>query len=344
MTAYSQTQPGAAAGLLSQAPPLVEEGLQRVRSVMERWIASELPAVQELCRRLEGYQGKMLRPTLALLSGAAFADEPEQPLCEDLIVIAAVVEMVHLATLVHDDVLDEAVTRRKGASINQLCGNETAVILGDYLISRSFHLCSTLPSSVPALRIGQTTGRVCEGELLQLRHRGDFDLDEATYFAIIERKTGSLVGAACELGAWASGASEEQAAAAKRYGELVGTAFQIRDDLLDLTGEERVVGKTLGRDLAKGKLTLPVIHHLRIASEERRRGTLALLKQALGDKTGETVRRAMRQALAETGSIEHAEAAARRCVEQAQATLPCPAGPSRAALLELAEAVLTRSW
>jgi len=344
MTAHSQTRPQAALPLLSHAPQLVEEGLEQVRSLMERWIASELPAVQELCRQLEGYQGKMLRPTLALLSGAAFVDQPEQAPPEDLVVIAAVVEMVHLATLVHDDVLDEAVTRRKGASINQLCGNETAVILGDYLISRSFHLCSTLPTSVPARRIGQTTGRVCEGELLQLRHRGDFALDERTYFAIIERKTGSLVGTACELGAWACQASQEQAAAARRYGELVGTAFQIRDDLLDLTGEERVVGKTLGRDLAKGKLTLPVIHHLQQASPRRRAASLALLEQALAGGADETLRRSVRQALEETGSIDHAATAAQRRIEQAKETLACPHGPCREALLELADAVLTRTW
>src|SRR3954463_13883702 len=150
-------------------------------------LKSELACVNTLVKHVSRFRGKMLRPTLVLLTGKACGE-----LSDAHTVIATVVEMVHMATLVHDDVLDEAELRRKGATINHLRGNEAAVLLGDYLISHSFHLCSGLQSQVASRLIGRTTNIVCEGELLQLDNRGNLDLDEETYFQIIERKTASL--------------------------------------------------------------------------------------------------------------------------------------------------------
>ncbi|GIW74173.1 MAG: hypothetical protein KatS3mg103_0695 [Phycisphaerales bacterium] len=150
------------------------------------------------------------------------------------------------------------------------------MILGDYLIAGAYHLCSTLERQDAALRIARASMVVCSGELLQLDRRGDWSLDEATYFEIIDRKTAELIAAACELGAAASGADGPAVAALERFGRLVGMAFQVRDDLLDLTGRQEVVGKSVGRDARKGKPTLPIIHHLAHCPPQERAHSLAL--------------------------------------------------------------------
>ncbi len=315
-------------------------GLSRVEEIFERQLRSELPPVEDLCRHVERYRGKMLRPTMTLLAGLAAAPaDAAEPLTEAHLTLAAVTEMVHVATLVHDDVLDDAETRRGGATINNLRGNEAAVILGDYLIARSFHLCSSLESQFAALLIGEITSRVCEGELLQLHHRDDYSLDEATYEEIIRRKTASLIGVACELGAWLSGANEDLRRRLRDFGVCIGVAFQIRDDLLDITGDERVVGKSLGKDLEKGKLTLPLIHHLAVATPARRGETLALLE----DYSSPRDHAAVLAALKATGSLEHALSAAARFVAEARAALTAlRPSPARALLEDLAQAVLSR--
>ena len=169
------------------------QGLTRVEVRFNRQLDSTIEPVAALCRYLERYRGKMLRPTLTLVSGlCASGREDAGAITDDHVTIAAVVEMIHMATLVHDDVLDEASIRRGGQTVNALAGNEAAVILGDYLISRSFHLCSQLATQDTALRIGEITSTVCEGELLQLHHRGNLELDEETYFKIIDRKTADV--------------------------------------------------------------------------------------------------------------------------------------------------------
>ncbi|MFM8640421.1 MAG: polyprenyl synthetase family protein, partial [Planctomycetota bacterium] len=249
------------------APPLANLAslLDEVGRTFERQLARDLPPVNTLCRHVERYRGKMLRPTMVFLCGSAFG-----PVGERHVSVAATCEMIHMATLVHDDVLDEADVRRKGQTINRLRGNEVAVMLGDYLISNAFHLCSRVGDPALNLRLGEVTNTLCEGELLQLSHRDDLSLDEPTYFEIVRRKTAVLIGVCCELGGRLSGAPEPAVAALGRFGERLGTAFQVQDDLLDLEGREDVVGKSLGRDLEKGKLTLPVIVHLAGGAGARR--------------------------------------------------------------------------
>ena len=190
---------------LSQLAPLLAE----VGKAFERQLASDLPPVNTLCRHVERYRGKMLRPTMVFLCGQAFG-----PVGERHVIVAATCEMIHMATLVHDDVLDEAEVRRKGHTVNHLRGNEVAVMLGDYLISNAFHLCSRAGDPALNLRLGEVTNTLCEGELVQLSHRDDLSLDERTYFEIVRRKTAVLIGACCELGAQLSGAPADARAAA----------------------------------------------------------------------------------------------------------------------------------
>ncbi len=169
--------------------------------------------------------------------------------------------MIHTATLVHDDVLDEADLRRHVPTVNAGWGNTVSILLGDMLFTHAFHLTSTVDARACRL-IGDATNRVCAGELRQACERGNLQLSESEYFAMIEGKTAALTECSARLGALYAGASEETANALGSFGQALGIAFQIADDLLDLLGEEATVGKTLGTDLEQRKLTLPVIHSL----------------------------------------------------------------------------------
>lgn len=241
------------------AVPLTS-ALEDVAGVFEGQLASDYPAVSDLCDHVSRYRGKMLRPTLTLLSGvAALKGDVEILGNPDLLRLSAVVEMIHMATLVHDDILDEADDRRGGATVNRLRGNETAVMLGDYLISNAFHLAASIGDADLTERLGRVTNTLCEGELVQLHHRDDLGLDFRTYLEIIRRKTAVLVGACGRLGGRVVGGEESTCEALGRFGEHLGVAFQVIDDILDLEGDLETVGKSVGRDLEKGKLTLPMI-------------------------------------------------------------------------------------
>ncbi|MHC4869021.1 MAG: polyprenyl synthetase family protein [Planctomycetota bacterium] len=313
------------------------DALAEVEAIFETQLLSDFPAVNELCRHVERYRGKRLRPTLVLLSGlAASGADRERGLSHRHRVLGAVVEMIHMATLVHDDVLDEADVRRRGATVNRLRGNETAVMLGDYLISNAFHLCSSLDDPGINLELGSVTNTVCEGELLQLHHRDDLSLDEATCIEIVRRKTAALVAGACRLGGRLAGADAERERALAAFGEATGIAFQIQDDLLDLAGDAEVVGKTLGRDLDKGKLTLPSVLHLASSGPERREAMLdAIARRDAG---------ALRRELAEHGGVEIARTRAAAFIFEAKEHLATlPESPARDLLASLAEAVIHRN-
>src|SRR3954464_12136702 len=263
MTTSTRTTPSISA-TLSQLTECIRPQLEAVEKLFHQELSSDLKCVNALVKHVSRFRGKMLRPMLVLLSGRACGETTDAHT-----VLATVVEMVHMATLVHDDVLDEAELRRKGATINHLRGNEAAVMLGDYLISHSFHLCSSLDSQFASRIIGRTTNQVCEGELLQIDNRNNLNLDEETYLQIISRKTASLCATCCLLGAKYAAAGEVRMSQLELYGLSLGTAFQIQDDILDIVGDPTTVGKTLGLDLEKGKLTLPIIHYLRTAPADK---------------------------------------------------------------------------
>lgn len=319
----------------------LERELAEVTRIFERQLASDLSAVNGLCRHVEQYRGKMLRPTLVLLSGlAACGEDHDAPLTHAHRVVAAVVEMIHMATLVHDDVLDEADMRRRGATVNSLWGNEAAVMLGDYLISNSFHLCSTLGDPTINLALGEVTNTLCEGELAQLHHRNDYGLDEATYFEIIRRKTASLIGACCRLGAQLSDADEERCDALRRAGVALGMAFQIQDDLLDLTTPSDELGKTRGSDLVENKQTLITLHArehgVDVDSLVPTDDVEAVEESTIEDAVAE---------LEAAGSIDYAREAAVDLVEQGKAELRVlETGQARSLLEEIADYLVERTY
>jgi octaprenyl-diphosphate synthase len=290
--------------------------------------------VNGLVKHVSRFRGKMLRPSLTLLAGKACGE-----LTDAHIAVATVVEMVHMATLVHDDVLDEAELRRKGATINHLRGNEAAVLLGDYLISHSYHLCSGLDSQFASRTIARTTNEVCEGELLQIDNRGNWDLDEQTYLQIIARKTASLCATCCLLGATLAGADGGTAERLNDYGKAVGIAFQIQDDILDLVGDPTTVGKTLGTDIEKGKMTLPLIHFLRTAPAEHRQLLRSLLTSHETDR-GERIR----NLVLPSESIGYARSRAQHLIARACGALrELPDSEAKGTLLSMAEFVVGRA-
>ena len=318
----------------------VRSALDRVAELFDRQLGSDLPNVGELCRQIGRYRGKMIRPRLVVVSGLAAAPELEDVLDEH-ITLATVCEIVHMATLVHDDVLDDARTRRRELTVNRLRGNEAAVMLGDYLIAAAYHLCSQSEHREAAVLVGRTAMVMCEGELLQLHHRDDYSLDVATYEEILARKTGALIGLACRLGALASRADTATADRLERFGLELGVAFQIQDDVLDLTSTEGTLGKPTGKDLDKAKLTLPLIHHLELAGADGRGDSLDLLERACaGDRSAaEQLLRAMDR----TGSIEYARSEAARRVEHARTLIePLVDSPAKRHLLLAADTLVNR--
>jgi octaprenyl-diphosphate synthase len=304
----------------------------------ERIFAEELGSrfgfVQQLVDHCSDFRGKRLRPGLLLLSGqASGALGPAHP------VLAAVVEMIHTATLVHDDILDEALIRRHAATVNAEWGNEAAVLLGDYLFTHAFHLAASLESTRACRWIGRATNLVCEGEMQQVHHRGNFDLDEDAYFAIIRGKTAELTAVSCRLGAAYAGAPEATVEALENYGRDLGVAFQIADDVLDIWGDERTTGKSLGTDLEKQKLTLPLIRLLVVASPTTASRVRSILAEARPD-----TRRALRGDLEESGALDYAWDRARHCAAQAVAHLEGLAeSPARSILRTLGHYVVRRT-
>ncbi len=199
-------------------------------------------------------QGKHLRPALVALSANALGK-----MSEAHVTAAVIIEMVHLATLVHDDVMDEAEIRRGRLTIAANWGNEIAVLFGDCLFAQALKLASSFPTPEVCRAVAMATNTVCSGEILQTQHRRDFQFTREKYFRVLEMKTAELFALSCELSAFLSGTSGENRMALRQFGLAFGTAYQVYDDCVDLFGTESAAGKSLGTDLAKGKLTLPIL-------------------------------------------------------------------------------------
>jgi octaprenyl-diphosphate synthase len=313
--------------------PIADELVEAER-VFAAELGSRQPFVQNLVEHCADFRGKRLRPALVLLT--AKASGGYRP---DHAVLAAVVEMIHTATLVHDDILDESMIRRHAATVNAEWGNETAVLMGDYLFTHAFHLAASLETTQACRWIGHATNLVCEGEMQQVNNRGNFDLNEDAYFAIIRGKTAELTAVSCRLGAHYAGATESTVRAMDDYGRDLGVAFQIADDVLDLWGEERNTGKSLGTDLEKQKLTLPLIRLLETSTPEAAES----LRRTLAEARPED-RVKIREWLDQSEAPAYAWAQAERYAALAASRLEVlPESPSKAVLRALTHHVVRRS-
>ena len=307
--------------------------LDEVEQILRVESRSEHPFVDQLVQHSFRLGGKRLRPALLLLSGKACGT-----IVKEHVILAAVMEMIHTATLIHDDVLDEAAIRRHLQTVNARWDNEASVLLGDYLLARSMCLASSLESTFASRAISEASRWMCEGELRQVGSRGDFDLAEEDYLTIVSGKTAALCVCCCRLGAHHAGADAELGDHFGRFGQQFGIAFQIVDDVLDLRGTEAVAGKSLGTDLTKQKPTLPVIRLLSQVDRRERAEVIAILQRA-GDHRAE----ALRPWLQRYDAISYAQHVALRHIRRAKEELD-RAEPSaaRETLKQLADFVILR--
>ena len=309
--------------------------LLEAEQVLMNELRSDNAYVSDLLQHSTRFRGKRLRPMLLLLTAKASGG-----ICEDHKVLAAVVEMIHLATLVHDDVLDEAETRRHVATVNARWNNETSVLFGDYLFTHSFHLASSLETTYACRRIGRATNIVCEGELSQIKERGNLDLSEEAYFKIIDGKTAELTALCGHLGARYAKAETPVVDAMEQYGRSLGLAFQIADDVLDLMGNEHKTGKSLGSDLQKQKLTLPLIRLLSTATDEDAAAVRTILS-----RPNESTRDQLMPYFERSDAFEYTNQRAKTLAQDARRQLELlPSTPARRILAEIAEFAVQRSF
>ncbi|MDQ8194474.1 polyprenyl synthetase family protein [Coraliomargarita sp. SDUM461004] len=281
MTTPSQSEADkvAAAGFAEVYAP-VKPYLDDLDAFLQSQVGELEPEVQEHVRYVFGHSGKRLRPMLVAYSGW---EGPGQTRAQDLIKLGSVIELVHLATLVHDDILDEADTRHRQETAAKRFGPAAAVLIGDVLFSHALKLAAEFDTNEICRSVASATSRVCAGEIAQTYQRGEVNYSREFYFRVIQLKTAELFEVACRLGAKVAGYSVEFSEAAGRFGRHLGIAYQIFDDLVDLYADESMIGKTLGTDLDKGKFTLPLLLLLEKLPSDEREALLARFKA--GDKT-----------------------------------------------------------
>ena len=309
----------------------IEQELSQVRSFMVREAGTSIESVNTLVEHVTARSGKMMRSGLLLLSGKACGD-----IKDEHIEVGAIVELVHTATLLHDDVLDGATSRRGAETANTLWGNECAVLLGDFLLSRAFVVGLRLAEPRVGQVISETAVQICRGELRQNVERRNWDLSRQEYYEIIRDKTAALFGSCCYLGGLVSGVDESQLESLGEFGLNVGMAFQLTDDLLDIISDQSITGKTPGKDFLQGKLTLPVIHCLDSAKGNDR----GSLTERISGKLG---RRGLLEILEGSGSIDYTRAEAERFADKAILCLKSVEdGEAKGSLIETAGFVTSR--
>ncbi len=307
--------------------------MAQVDEVIRTRLTTDVPLVREVAQYIISAGGKRLRPALLLLvSGALGSAHPHRH------TLAAVVEFIHTATLLHDDVVDESTLRRGRATANQVFGNAASVLVGDFLYSRAFQMMVDVNNMRVMQVLSDATNIIAEGEVLQLMNMHDPSIDEDDYLRVIRSKTAKLFEASARLAPILAGADASIEQACATYGQALGTAFQVIDDVLDYEGDAQELGKNLGDDLREGKVTLPIICALRAASEPQRQ----LIRNAIEHGQLENLA-AIQSIIVSTGALEAARRAAqseaRRALEAAKSL---PANEHQSALLQLAASLLER--
>jgi octaprenyl-diphosphate synthase len=244
---------------------LIKGDLEKLEDSIDRLLTTRVAFIKDVVHHLIRSGGKRVRPILVILSSKLCGCHSDDPLA-----YAAIVEFIHTATLLHDDVVDNAETRRGSATANTVWGNESTVLVGDFLFSKSFDLMVSNQNPEILKVMSKATTDLAEGEILELLKTSDAQTTEEEYFEVIEAKTAVLLSAACEVGALLGGVDREKRSALRDFGYHIGMAFQLTDDLLDYVSSNRVLGKDTGRDLKEGKVTLPLIKALKSAGAEEK--------------------------------------------------------------------------
>ncbi|MFK7956169.1 MAG: polyprenyl synthetase family protein [Lysobacterales bacterium] len=312
---------------------LVRDEMALVDRCIRGGLHSDVALINQVSDYIVGGGGKRLRPALHLLCAKAVGYEGSQQIS-----LAAIIEFIHTATLLHDDVVDESELRRGKNTANAVWGNAASVLVGDFLYSRAFQMMVEIDQMAIMRIMSDTTNTIAEGEVMQLLNQGNPDTDEARYLTVIRCKTAKLFEAAARLGAVIHGAPDEIERALANYGMHLGLAFQLADDMLDYAGNTHELGKNLGDDLAEGKPTLPLIHVMREGSQAQRdlvRG--AIESDGLQD-LGQVI-----EAIKDTRALEYTRDRALAEAQMASASLDCvPSGPAKSGLITLAELAVSR--
>ncbi len=323
---------------MKQILDLVREDLARVEKAIGLETVGSIAAVNTISHHMQSAGGKRLRPILLLLSSRLVSSNTETT--EEAIQLAAVVELIHTSTLVHDDVIDEAKTRRGQASANALWGNQMSVLAGDWLYMQAFQIAMRQRNfSILDILIGLTQTMV-EGEFLQMDRLGHIDISEADYMELVDRKTASLFNACCRLGAMAGGANDTQSARLGEFAWNLGMAFQLIDDILDFTSKETILGKPVGNDLAEGKVTLPLLYSLVETTREETR----MIETILKDRSYERVPfSAVLEIIEKYKGVEKAHERAQQFTARARQVIDTfPDSPYRKAVLTIADIITER--
>lgn len=321
---------------LSTLAPVAED-LRRVDALIGARLESDVPLVREVAQYIVASGGKRLRPTLLLLACGAAGYQPGS--AGDMrFQLAAVIEFIHTATLLHDDVVDESPLRRGRRTANAAFGNAASVLVGDFLYSRAFQMMVEADDIRVMRVLADATNTIAGGEVLQLMGSHDPEVDEARYLEVIRRKTAKLFEASARLGGVLARAPQTVEAGLADYGMHVGTAFQLIDDVLDYSGEAAEIGKSLGDDLAEGKPTLPLIYAMRAGSKEQ----AGLVRKAILEGGREDFAPVL-AAIRDCGALDYARQAAEREADLARRALePLAASEFKDSLLELAAFSVTR--
>ena len=320
---------------LEQLYKLIGPDMQAVDAVIRQRLHSDVALVRQVAEYIISAGGKRLRPALVLLSAGALGYQGTQH--HEL---AAITELIHTSTLLHDDVVDESDLRRGRETANALFGNAASVLVGDFLYSRSFQMMVDIGNMRVMSVLSDATTIIAEGEVLQLMNCHDADVDEERYLQVIRYKTAKLFEAASRLGAIIGGADADTEQRLADYGTYLGTAFQLIDDVLDYSGAEGETGKHLGDDLAEGKPTLPLIHVLTHGTPEQR----DCVRRAI-ENGGRDDFPAVLAAIHATGALEHTKKQAKAEADRAAATISAlPASPYKDSLLELSAFAVARSY
>ncbi len=314
---------------------LLQDDLLGVESRFRQDLDSEVPLIRKVGEYVLASGGKRIRPMLLLLCARLSGYRGEQH-----IGLASVVEFIHTATLLHDDVVDSAVLRRGNASANSVWGNEASVLVGDFLFAKSFSIMVRAGNLRVLEVLSDATTRMAEGEVLQLISTCDLDLDEERYMAVVRNKTAILIDAACRCGGILGGVDAEREAALAAFGMDVGIAFQFMDDALDYVAEQSEFGKAKGHDLSEGKMTLPLIEALRHCTAEERAQVAAIVEE---EELAEASLAYVIALIERYDGIGHTRRRAQALVESAKERLAIfPDGEERQALFDLADYVVSR--
>lgn len=326
--------------ILEKARHLIDADLVATDKFIISQLQSPISLINEMVDYIFTCGGKRIRPLLLLLSAHAFTHPSQNTLTEVPIQLAAVIELIHTATLLHDDVVDNSLLRRGHKTANAVWGNQASVLVGDFLYSRAFQIVVNLHSQRALDIFAHATHYIAEGEILQLVHAHSPDTTEAIYFDIIQRKTAKLFEVAAELGVISFALEEKKIQAMQHYGMSLGLAYQLIDDALDYSNSPQQTGKNIGNDIAEGKTTLPLIHALRKSTPSE----VSLLRQAIEAGTTEQLT-AILEIIESTNAIEYTAQIAKEYAHKACTALnEVPPSPYRQALHDLAEFVVERSY